>query len=151
MIKFTEIYNVNPKGRKVGDCVVRAISYAACQSWEDTLEGLFKVALKKKSELACKDVFEVYLEQLGFIKCSQPRKMDNTKYLVHEIDEVVDTNYFDLVINVANHLTCVDGNELIDIWDCRAKSVGNYWIRKKTNNSRPANNAKHKEVKRRVF
>ena len=42
-------HNENPKGRRTGDCVIRAIARASGDSWDDTLTGLFKVALKMKS------------------------------------------------------------------------------------------------------
>ena len=29
-------YNANPKGRKTGDCVIRAIAFALNKSWIDT-------------------------------------------------------------------------------------------------------------------
>lgn len=33
-------YNPNPYGKSVGDCVVRAISKATNQSWDDTYWGV---------------------------------------------------------------------------------------------------------------
>ena len=141
-------YNVNPKGKKVGDCTIRAIAYASSQSWEKVHEDLFKIAMKEKCMVNEKRCEEKYLEQLGFTKMKQPRKGDGTKYLVREVDELIDTNKYDVVISVANHLTCVDKNYIIDIWDCGYKWIGNYWVRiKDLNKTRPANNAKEKKTR----
>ena len=138
-------YNVNPKGKRVGDCTIRAIAYASSQSWEKVHEDLFKIAMKEKCVVNEKRCEEKYLDQLGFIKMKQPRKRDNTKYLVRELDKLIDTNRYDVIVSVANHLTCVDGNNIIDIWDCGYKSVGNYWFRKRDLNAvRPADNTKKK-------
>ena len=72
--------------------------------------------------------YEKYLEQLGWVKMKQPRKSDNTKYLVGEIDEV--TTHSSVIISCAHHLTCRINDEIVDIWDCRGKTIGNYWIYK---------------------
>lgn len=37
-------YNANPRGRRVNDCTVRAISLATGRSWDETFEELSKFA-----------------------------------------------------------------------------------------------------------
>ena len=37
-------YNANPKGRKTGDCVIRAICTALHMSWEETYIEMLRVA-----------------------------------------------------------------------------------------------------------
>lgn len=149
MIKFDKAYNVNPKGRKTSDCVIRAIAYASCQSWEKVFEDLCVIAKKKCSVINEKSVYEEYLDNLGFEKHKQPKWDDGTKFTVYEGDRVFNSQKEDVIVSVANHLTCIDNNELIDTWNCRNKCIGNYWTRPKTNGVRPLNNAK--PTKTRVY
>ena len=147
MLEFKEKYNVNPKGKKTGDCVVRAIAYASNRSWEEVFTELNKISVKVYSMPNEKNVYEKYLADLGFSKMPQPKKSNGTKYLVGEIDKLIDTNKYDVVISMANHLTCADSNNLIDIWDCRKKTIGNYYTRRKEDKPKLPNNSKDKAVR----
>ena len=40
--------NMNPKGWKCGDCVIRACAKALNQSWDDTYNQLYEIGFKKK-------------------------------------------------------------------------------------------------------
>lgn len=120
-------HNENPKGRRTGDCVIRAIAHATGDGWEDTLTGLYQVALKVKSELACKDCYERYLAEKGWIKHPQPRKEDRTKYTIAEWCKKNRSKT--MIVGVANHLTCIIGGRCNDIWDCTNMSVLNYWTK----------------------
>ena len=120
-------HNENPKGRRTGDCVIRAIARASGDSWDDTLTGLFKVALRVKSELAWKDCYEKYLAEQGWTKVKQPRKADGSKYTVKEWAEIhQDGNY---IIRAAHHMTCIIDGKCNDIWNCTNLTVLNYWTR----------------------
>lgn len=139
--------NINPKGKKVGDCVIRAIAYATKQDWDKVYNDLCALGFKKKMMPNDKRVYETYLASLGWQKIKQPRKRDNSKYLVKELIKELDYNEdcYDcgeversfgdrIVISVANHLTCIAKNDkgsfdLIDTWDCSQKSVGNYFVK----------------------
>lgn len=71
----------------------------------------------------------------GYVKMKQPRKEDNTKYLVGEIDKLTyhTERKHGVLILLANHWTTVIGDDLIDLWDCRMKTIGNYWIKPLSN------------------
>ena len=123
--------NVNPKGRKTGDCVTRAIASALNISWEEAIQEQVKVALKTKYSLASKQTYEKILTEWGFVKMKQPRKVNNTKYYVKELDKVLTPKQMKsgVVVSVANHLTFVKDGYIIDTWNCGLKSVGNYYVR----------------------
>ena len=121
-------FNANPKGRKTGDCVIRAICTALNESWEDTYKGMLDVALDTGYAISCKDNFTEYLKRKGYVKQKMPRKLSGKKYTVSEFcDELakVRTTY---VISIAKHVTVVRNRNLYDLWDCSRKSVLNYWI-----------------------
>ena len=46
--KWFKFHNANPKNRRSGDCVIRAISTATGKSWEEVLTDLCKLALQEK-------------------------------------------------------------------------------------------------------
>lgn len=125
MVKI-KMENVNPKNRKAADCVIRAITKASGKDYWRVAEDLFAMQKKTGYMLNEKKCYEKVLEQYGFVKRSQPRKCDNTKYLAGEINQVCDKV---AVISVANHLTCYDGECIVDTWDCRYKTIGNYWVK----------------------
>ena len=134
--------NVNPKNRKTCDCVIRALTVAIHdenrdikKEYYEVLNELVNISIKTGYMINDKHVYETFLENHGFIKYRQPRKRDNTKYQIGEIKSVLNddvVNYDEdkstCVISCANHLT-VYTNVIVDTWDCRNKSIGNYWVK----------------------
>lgn len=59
-------YNPNPQGNRVGDCVVRAISKALNQSWEDTYIELTIQGYIMGDLLSSNGVWGAYLRDKGF-------------------------------------------------------------------------------------
>lgn len=125
--------NVNPKGWKTGDCVVRALTTATDLEWLEVYDTLCEIGRKKCRMPNDKIVYEKFLQDQGFINCKMPRHADNSRYTVKElVDEIGEGNI--LVMNVAHHVTVSVGGTLVDLWDCGSKSVGNYF--KKPSNAR---------------
>lgn len=120
-------HNENPRGRRTGDCVIRAIGRASGDGWDKTFDGLVEVGRRIKSELAWKDCYEKYLAEQGWIKGKQPRKEDGTKYTVAEWCRKHRRGC--MVVSVSNHLTCIIDGKCNDIWNCTGKTVLNYWTR----------------------
>lgn len=122
--------NMNPKDRRIGDCVIRALARATGYTWDETLDRLIVICHKVKDMPNSKRVYEKFLAQEGWVKQKMPRRPDNTRYTVKEfLDEIAGPNELYAVISVANHLTYAENDTLIDTWDCSRKSVGNFWIR----------------------
>ena len=123
-MKF-EKKNVNPKGRKAGDCVIRALSTSSGMRWQSVYEQLGELGLRLCRMPNEKQTYEKWLNIMQYTKHKQPRREDGTKYTVQElIDELW---VRDAVITVANHMTVVEDGVLIDTWDCSQKTVCNYW------------------------
>ena len=119
-------HNANPKKKKTGDCVIRALATFTGKDYEEVYRALFEISLKTGYILNDKRVYEKYAEQIGLVKHKQPRKLDGTKYLVGELPQIAYGQR--AIVSLANHLTCIDENgRVIDIWDCRRKTIGNYW------------------------
>lgn len=123
--------NVNPKKRKTGDCSTRALVGTLGISYEEALKLQMKWSLKTYYDPTSKQVMEKVLQEFGYVKMKQPRKADGKKYTVAELDEIIpaDIRNKGVLVTVAGHHTCIIGMCVQDIWDCRYKSVGNYYIK----------------------
>lgn len=120
-------FNNNPKETKTGDCVIRAIAQAEDKSWLQIYELLCGIGSIKYRMPNDKLVYENLLEKMGWVKHKMPKHTDNTRYKVEEL--INDNSNKSMIITVANHMTFAEKGVLIDTWDCRRKSVGNYWTK----------------------
>lgn len=131
MIKYIE-KNVNPKGRKTGDCSTRALVGTLGITYDEALRLQTEISLKTYYDPTSKQVMERVLAKFGYIKKAQPRKADNTKYTVSEMDKILTKKEMaeGVLVTVANHHTCITGGHIQDIWDCGYKTVGNYYVKR---------------------
>ena len=123
--------NVNPKGRKTGDCSTRALVGVLGITYEEALKLQCEEAIKSCYGITDKQVMERVLKKFGFIKMKQPRKSNGKKYTVGELYEILTSKQLEegVFVTIANHHTCIKHGYLQDIWDCRYKSVGNYYVK----------------------
>lgn len=130
MLRF-EKFNVNPKGRKTGDCSTRALVGCLGLTYEQALDRQCYWAKKKCYGITDKQTMEAVLKENGYIKMAQPRRADGTKYTVGELDEIVslEKREHGVFVTVANHHTCIIFDAVQDIWDCRGKTVCNYYVK----------------------
>ena len=131
MIDYIE-KNVNPKGRKTGDCSTRALVGTLGITYDEALKLQTEISLKTYYDPTSKQVMERVLAKFGYVKMAQPRKADNTKYTVREMDNILSKKEMTegVLVTVANHHTCITGGHVQDIWDCRGKTVGNYYVKR---------------------
>lgn len=100
-------------------------------SCKEAIELQAKWAIAKCYGITDKQTIELVLKEFGYIKMKQPRRRDGSKYMVGELDEILTLTQREhgMLVTVANHHTCVIGDCVQDIWDCRYKRVGNYYIK----------------------
>lgn len=136
-------YNANPKDRRTGDCVIRAIAGATGKSWDEVLTDLTKLAIKYKVMPNDKACYGRYLESLGWTKRTQPRKGDNTKYTGSEWCEKLTSyhkkGYDNVPKNIiahigCHHIVCIKMTEqgefkVHDIWNSSRDCIGVYWTK----------------------
>lgn len=130
MVEYFE-FNVNPKNRKTGDCSTRALVGVLGITYEEALKLQMEWSLKTYYDPTSKQVMEKVLQEFGYVKMKQPRKADGTKYTVKEMDKILTGKQMHegVLITVAGHHTCITEGYVQDIWDCRYKSVGNYYVK----------------------
>ena len=124
-LKFVK-KNANPKTHTTGDCVIRALSLALNQQWEETFEDLCKIAKKKCRMPNDQKVYESYLINKGWSKCSEPRNFDNTKMLIKDAVPYIKEKQL-IIYAGSRHITYVEEMTLYDTWDCRRKTMHTYW------------------------
>ena len=124
MIDFLK-KNINPMGKKTGDCVVRALATALGRDYMTVYRQLFELSCKTGYIVNDKHVEEKFMSQNGFVKHKQPKKPNGKKYLIAEIDKLCKDRV--VVISCAHHLTAVIDGVLIDSWDCRGKCISNFY------------------------
>lgn len=127
MLSFEQV-NVNPKNKKTGDCVVRAITMASGFTYKEVATMLFNEWMKSGYEMTDKHTVNKVLSDLGFIFHKKPARLSGKTYQVKDMDQLLDPGE-SAVLQVANHYTCAKDNMIYDLWDCRSKSVYGYWTK----------------------
>lgn len=130
MLEFRKV-NKNPMGKKTGDCTTRAIANVLDITWEKAIQEQCEGAIKTSYSLCSNEVIDYVMNKYGYVKMKQPRKLDNKKFKVVEMDIVLTKQQMleGVLINVANHTTCIKNDDIQDIWNCGYKTVCNYWVK----------------------
>lgn len=121
-------YNANPKDKRTGDCVLRAICTALEQSWEQTLDDLVEVAKKYKLMPDDDSCYKKYLKAKGWVMQKQPKKADNTKYTGEEFCKKHKKGTIIAHIG-GHHIVVIINGKIYDTWNSSYKTIGNYWIK----------------------
>jgi len=112
--------NLNPKNRKTGDCVIRAIAKAEDRTWDEVFDSLVEIAKKWKTVPNHKDCYGRYLDNC----CEKIIKFDDMMYqdengkhrlTVKQFSEKYSKGAY--VLKLANHLTCVVDGTVYDLGD----------------------------------
>lgn len=124
-------FNANPKQKKCGDCVIRAISVALDMTWEDTIRDMTEFGIKKGYIINDQKLYPLYLKEKGFIEMKEPRSSSNLKM---SVNETIRKGYFkesDVVVaNVgSHHVVCIKNKMVLDTWDSTNQTMHKYWIK----------------------
>ena len=125
--------NINPKGWKCGDCVIRACAKASGKSWDDTYNALYEIGFKKKRLLNDDCCFNKFLEDEGFTYMKAMRNEFGEQLTVGQLADYYSEKYpdgFRLVIHTRRHLTCVVDGNVIDSWNTSYEKAGYYYFKK---------------------
>ena len=142
---YFKYYNANPKEKKTGDCVVRALSVAMKKSWDDVLTDLYKYAIKYKQMLNDDALYKKYLKDNGWMMLKQPRTIDNTKYtgieFCQELQEGCCFNYdngimvdgfSDIIAHIGgHHIVAIIDCKIVDTWNSAKGCIGNIWVKQR--------------------
>lgn len=120
-------YNANPKNRITGDCVFRAFSLAMNQDYNTTVMEMAKLMCETGYALNDTKGESKYLERKGWVKHSQPKKWDGTKYTGEEFCKIFKGT---CIAHIGgHHMVCIKDGKVWDIWDSTDGCIGNYWTK----------------------
>lgn len=119
-------FNNNPKGLKIGDCVVRAISAALNQTWERTYIDLCIEGFVFRDMPNANSVWDAYLRNKGFVKHIVPDTCPDC-YTIDQFAE--DHPQGTYIVATGSHVVCVRDSEILDNWDS-SNEIPTYYYRK---------------------
>lgn len=107
-------YNANPYKIRVGDCVIRAISKALNQSWEDTFIDLTIQAYLMGDLLSSNAVWHAYLRSKNFIRDIVSNDCPECYTIEDFCNEHPKGTY---IIGTGTHAVCVEDGCVYDTWN----------------------------------
>ena len=126
MWKYT---NLNPAGRVVGDCAVRAIAIALGMSWEDAFARIAANAYAMGDMPSADSVWGSVLRQEGFSREAIP----NTCPFCYTAEDFADDHpEGTFVLGFGGHVATVRDGVIYDSWDSSNEVPVYFWHRKET-------------------
>lgn len=116
--------NLNPMGKSVGDCTVRAIAIATGNEWVDTYLDLCLMGMVMADMPSANSVTTAYLRKNGFHRRTIPDDCPDC-YTIEKFCEDHPRGTF--VIGTGSHLTTVIDGTLFDSWNSLAETPVYYF------------------------
>lgn len=107
-------FNVSPKYQHVGDCVIRAISFALNQEWDKTYIGIAAKGLAMKDMPSSNNVWAAYLKEKGWVREALP---DTCPECYTISDFASDHNQGVFIVAAQSHVVAVRDGDYFDTWD----------------------------------
>lgn len=118
--------NANRLGKDVGDCVVRALSVALNQSWNETYDGLAAKGKQLANMPSANAVWDAYLRDKGFTRRAIPTYYPED-YSVE--DFCADNPRGIYILALDGHVIAVIDGEYYDSWRSGAEIPQYYWFK----------------------
>lgn len=110
-------YNANPKGNRVEDCAIRAISLATFRPYKETYRMLAREASEEGLMLNSVKAVELFLDKRYERECFNIT-----------LDEFVETHPYNIyVVAMPGHLTCVMNGIVFDIFNPGKRQITCSW------------------------
>lgn len=116
--------NLNPMGKSVGDCTVRAIAIATGNEWVDTYLDLCLMGMVMADMPSANSVTTAYLRKNGFHRRTIPDDCPDC-YTIENFCQDHPKGTF--VIGTGSHLTTVIDGCLFDSWNSLAETPVYYF------------------------
>lgn len=121
---MVESFNPNPKGKRVGDCTVRALCKALNQSWDKTYVELCVYGFMHCDMPSANAVWGAYLKSKGFSRYIVPDTCPDCYTLEQFCVEHPQGTY---VVGLSGHVVTVQDGKIYDSWDSRNEIPIYYW------------------------
>ena len=117
-------YNANPYKIRVGDCVIRAISKALSQPWEDTYIDLTIQGYLMGDLLSSNAVWGAYLKSKGFTRDIISNDCPEC-YTIEDFCNEYPKGTF--IIGTGTHAVCVENGCVFDTWNSSGETPIYYY------------------------
>ena len=107
-------FNPNPMNKRVGDCVIRAISKALDWEWNDTYTALCLQGYVMSDLPSSNQIWGAFLRKQGFLRQVIPNECPDC-YTVEDLCKDHPTGVYGLGTG-AHAICCIDGC-IFDAWD----------------------------------
>ena len=107
--------NPNPKGARVGDCVIRALSLALKKPWKEIYTELAVYGYSMSDMPSANAVWDAMLRDHGLIRKGIPDKCGSGCYTVKDFCRDNPQGLF--VLGTGNHVVTVINGDYMDTWD----------------------------------
>lgn len=118
--------NPNPKKRRVGDCVIRAIALATEHSWEYTFLKLAMHGYETGDILSSNSMWDDYLRSEGFKRYILPDTCPACYTIEQFCKEHPEGTY---ILATGSHVVAVVDGNYLDTWDS-GEEVPLYYYKK---------------------
>lgn len=129
---------MNPEGRRIGDCTVRAMSLACGVTWHEALDLLADGTDYANARVNTTETLEVAIKRAGFVRCGVLRK-DGRLLKGADFCMAMNRRYHNgeriLVYLGRSHIAAVLPEEngeykILDSWDSTQKYAGAYFVKR---------------------
>ena len=117
-------YNANPEGKRVGDCVVRALSKFTGETWDDVYIDLCINGFVMGDILPSNAVWGAWLRENGYKRTALPDTCPDC-YTIREFCE--DHPHGRYLVATGTHVVAVEDGDYYDTWDSGDETPVNYW------------------------
>lgn len=123
MYKFL---NLHPQGKRVGDCVKRAIAGAENRDYMEVQRELNRLKKKTGAKRFNDDKnWKTYVKEKGYTKLSFPAVKGKPRMNGEMFCKEYPKGRY--ILRMARHLSCCIDGVIYDTWDCTEKCVYNAW------------------------
>lgn len=125
-------FNPNPNGKRVGDCVVRAIAKSTGNNWERTYIELCLQGFMMGDMPSANHVWGNYLKGKGYKQVSLDNECETCFTVKDFCKEYIAGKY---ILATGTHVVAVEDGDYYDAWDSGDEVPIYYWEKKGENNA----------------